>query len=77
MYFDRDFIEGLKEKRDLNAVTLDEIKEYGYGVFQEIYTNEVGQEIKIEIYELNYKTYLTRFVDGKCVQFIDITTKRQ
>lgn len=57
----------------LNSVTLTEVEEYGYCHLKEIYTNEVGNEIEIAVYELESKTYLLRYVDKKCVQFRDIT----
>lgn len=75
MYFDRNFVEGLKEKRELNGVTTEQLKEFGYLNYQEIVYNRDTQEIKIEIYTLDHKTYLLKFVDGECMQFIDITTK--
>lgn len=57
----------------LNDNTLSEVEEYGYVMFGEEYTNEIGQKIKITIYELEGKTYLIRYVDENCVQFRDIT----
>ena len=61
----------------LNAVTLSEVEEYGYCHIEESYINEVGQVIKIVVYELDSKTYLIRYVDKECVQFKDITALKK
>lgn len=74
MYINNSFLENLKEKRELNGVKIEDLREYGYCLLEEIYHNEIEEEIKIEIYELDCKTYLVRCVDNKCVMFRDITT---
>jgi hypothetical protein len=64
-------------EKALNSATLTEVEEYGYCHLEEIYINEVGNEIKIAVYELESKTYLLRYVDKKCVLFRDITALRR
>ena len=61
----------------LNSATLTEVEEYGYCHLKEIYTNEIGNEIGIAVYELESKTYLLKYVDGKCISFRDITPLRK
>lgn len=61
----------------LNAVTLSEVEEYGYCHIEESYINEVGQVIKIAVYELDSKTYLIRYVGKECVYFKDITALKK
>ena len=69
-------IENLKEKRELNGVIIEDLREYGYCFLEEIYHNEIGEEIKVEIYELECKTYFIKSVDDRCVMFIDITSRK-
>jgi len=57
----------------LNSKTIDEVERYGYCHFQEDYKNEIDQVINIKVYELDYKTYIIKYVDNKCVRFSDIT----
>lgn len=61
----------------LNSVTLSEVEKIGYCHLNESYTNEVGQVIKIAVYELDSKTYLIRYVNSECVQFRDITALKK
>jgi hypothetical protein len=58
----------------INIDTLTDVENYGYCHLSEVYTNDIGQEIKIEVYELDSRTYLIRYVDDECVEFRDITT---
>ena len=74
MMFDRKIVESItREKRELNGVKIEDLREYGYCLLEEIYHNEIEEEIKVEIYELDCKTYLIRCIDDRCVMFRDIT----
>lgn len=61
----------------LNSVPLTEVEKYGYCHLQEIYTNEIGNEIEIAVYELDSKTFLLRYVDKECVLFRNITALKR
>lgn len=61
----------------MDSLILTDVEEYGYCHLQEIYTDEIGKEIEIAVYELESKTYLLRYVDKKCVLFRDITALRK
>ena len=61
----------------LDSHTLSEVENYGYVHFEEIYTNGIGQKIKITVYELESKTYLIKYVDKECVRFSDITALKR
>ena len=60
-------------ERAIDSTKLSEVEKYGYCHLSESYSNDAGQVIKIEVYELESKTYLVRYVDSKCVLFNDIT----
>ena len=55
-----------------NSPILSEVEEYGYRHFDESYINDIGDEIKIIINELNGKIYLLRYVNEKCVMFKEL-----
>lgn len=61
----------------INSTMVEDIKNYGYCHFSESYTNEAGQVVKIEVYELDCKTFLIRYLDEKCVLFRDITALKK
>lgn len=74
MHTDNNLLNNLKEKRELNGVTIEDLREYGYCHFlEEFYLDEVKTTIKIEVYELDGKTYLLRCVNNECLTFRDIT----
>lgn len=58
---------------NLNIEILTDVKNYGYCHLSESYLNDIEQAIKIEVYELDSRTYLIRYVDDECVEFRDIT----
>ena len=65
-------------KEEDNSSLIAEIEEYGYCQFSETYTEKIGlakQETRVAVYELNGKTYLLKYVNGKNVVFHDITAK--
>lgn len=76
MYFDftkKSCVEIAKEKMDSLGIKLEDLRENGLRLFQEIYHNEIGDKIIIEIYEIDNRLYLVRCVDdNKCVEFRNI-----
>lgn len=65
-----------RKKTEINGVTIEEIREFGYCFFDEDFYNKIEEKITVEIYELEGKTYLIRSVDGRCVMFEDITATK-
>ena len=61
----------------INSTMAEDIKNYGYCHFSESYINEAGQNVKIEIYELDCKTFLIKYLDEKCIQLKNITALKK
>ena len=61
----------------LNATPLFDVEKFGYCHIEETYKNEVGQIIKIAVYELDSETYLIRYVNNECVLFRNITALKK
>ncbi len=69
-------VDSFREKRAINGVTIEDLRQYGYCFLDEMFYNEIKEKITIEIYELDCKTYLIRCVNDRCVIFRDITATK-
>lgn len=71
MYFDfekKSCVEIAKETMDSLGIKLEDLREYGDKLLEEIYI-VFDSKVKIEMYEFNCNIYYIRHADNQCVEF--------